>query len=233
MSDVSGVRLVGQSDRDVPAGDGWLSDGERAELARFTVEKRRHDWRLRRWTAKRAIALSAGDVPAARITVDHTDDGAPLPRVDGRPAPLGLSVSDSHGWAVAANGPAGHRIGCDVELVEPRSDAFLHDFLTDAEQRAVTAAAAHDHETANVVWSAKESALKALGVGLDRPTRSVHVDLVDGGERGWHPLRVTSDRDGVTLDGWWQRVGTHVVTVVADSATGPPVFVTLSAPGSR
>ena len=68
-------------------------------------------------------------------------------------------------------------LGCDLELVEPRSDRFVADYLTAAEQQLVLGAGPERDLVANLIWSAKESALKVLRVGLRRDTRSVEVTL--------------------------------------------------------
>jgi len=57
--------------------------------------------------------------------------------VDGQPLGADLSITDRAGWAVCV---LGHRVGCDLELVEPRSAGFVQDFFTEAEQRFVARA---------------------------------------------------------------------------------------------
>ena len=70
------------------------------------------------------------------------------------------------------------RVGCDVEIVEPRSAGFVADFLTPAEQEYVASRPDEDrHAAANLIWSAKESALKVLRTGLRRDTLSVEVTI--------------------------------------------------------
>jgi hypothetical protein len=46
-----------QSEADVPAHNDWLSVRERAFLDTIRFAKRRGDWRLGRWAAKRALAV--------------------------------------------------------------------------------------------------------------------------------------------------------------------------------
>jgi 4'-phosphopantetheinyl transferase superfamily len=55
----------------------------------------------------------------------------------------------------------GAAVGCDLELVEPSSPGFVRDFLTDIEQGYVAAQSDFDARdaAANLLWSAKESAL--------------------------------------------------------------------------
>jgi 4'-phosphopantetheinyl transferase len=121
-------------------------------------------------------------------------------------------------------GAPGRAIGCDLELVEPRSAAFVADFLTAAEQRLVAAAADGDAREllANLAWSAKESALKVLRTGLRRDTRSVSVSFPPGAAvGGWAPMTVRL-REGALFPGFWQRFGSFLLTVAATEPFEPP-----------
>jgi 4'-phosphopantetheinyl transferase len=76
---------------------------------------------------------------------------------------------------------------------------------------------------ANLVWSAKESALKVLQAGLRRDTRSVEVDVVEAtGQERWARLVVRAE-EGSVFPGWWRRYGDFVLTFAADGDPGPPV----------
>jgi 4'-phosphopantetheinyl transferase len=205
---------------DVPKGTGWLSDAEAARLAGLRFPKRRTELRLSRWTAKIAIARVVGNRSLAGIEVRPAPDGAPTPLLDGVPAPLSISLTDRADWAVCLLGPPGLAVGCDLELVEPREAVFVLDWFTPREQ-ALVAAGEHDL-LANVIWSAKESALKVLRTGLRRATRSVEVDLdpaATGAE--WTPCTVRPVEGG-SFAGWWRRYGDFVLTVAADGEHGPP-----------
>jgi 4'-phosphopantetheinyl transferase len=116
-----------------PAGD-WLTAAERsrAEALRFT--KRRTDFLLGRWTLKLAVAKVLGwpDDPAslARIEGRATTTGAPQLYIDDRPSAHGVSLSDRAGCAICLVANRSAPVGCDVEIVEPRTDAFVRDYLT-------------------------------------------------------------------------------------------------------
>jgi 4'-phosphopantetheinyl transferase len=211
---------------DVPADDGWLSPREAAWIAGMRFPKRRSEFRLGRWTAKKALALCLGlpreDLGA--IEIDRAPDGAPAPLVDGRPADAYVTMTDRADQAVCLVGPPGLALGCDLELVEPRSDAFVGDYPAPAEQRLVALAADGDPRdlVANLVWCGKESALKVLRTGLRRDTRSVEVSFPDGPSvDGWSPLSVRTV-EGAVFPGWWQRFGAFVLTVAATEAFAPP-----------
>src|SRR5581483_1022133 len=96
-------------------------------------------------------------------------------------------------------------VGCDLEVVEPRSAGFVHDFLTRGERDWVARHTDPD-AAANLVWSAKESALKVLRTGLRRDTRSVEIAYGARQIAGWQELAITVDGQQI-FPGWWQRLG--------------------------
>jgi len=223
------LRWLSAGEREPPAGDDWLTPRERSYLARMRFPKRSSEFRLGRWTAKRALAFALGVDPCggslARIEIDRATDGAPEPRLDGEPAPVAISMTDRAGWAVCVVGEPGTAVGCDLELVEPRSTAFVSDYLTPDEQRFVGSARSREESDvrANLLWSAKEAALKVLRTGLRRDTRSVEVRVLDeAGGAGWAALEVR-DAGGPVFPGWWRRYGVFLLTVAADVALPPPV----------
>ena len=114
------------------------------------------------------------------------------------------------------------RVGCDLELVESRSDAFIRQYFTPAEQSvAMEVAAEERHLRANLFWSAKESALKVLRTGLRVDTRSVEVRLdPEPAKSGWNALEVVGG--DAAFPGWWHRFGEFVLTVVAAAPVAEP-----------
>jgi 4'-phosphopantetheinyl transferase len=211
---------------DVPSGQNWLSPAETARAAQMTYAKRRSEYLIARLAAKHAIARAVGRPPRrhedlAAFEVRHRPSGAPTAAVDGAAAGVSMSLTDRADWAVCVvTASDAVSLGCDLELVEPRSDAFVRDYLTAPERRAV-AAAANTHLMANLMWSAKESALKVLQTGLRRDTRSVEVRCADGTGADWSPLEVRAV-EGTVFPGWWRRFGQFLLTVAASAPHDPP-----------
>jgi 4'-phosphopantetheinyl transferase len=208
----------------VPAGDDWLTAAERQRLAGRRSAKRIADWRLGRWTAKETIAAfleRQGQPPPARIEVLAAEDGSPEAFAGGQPLPLSLSLSHAAGRALCAVGPPGISLGCDLESIEPRGPAFVDSYLTGSEAAAL--ADVDDASRAllvNLIWSAKESALKALRCGLRADTRSVEVKVSPEANGVWHPLEVVSRREGTSFAGRWRQVGGQVATIVSRPPPG-------------
>ncbi len=227
------VYWLEQTDKDVPADDNWLCPNEVVRLTKLRFAKRRADWRLGRWTAKRAVSAYLG-WPAyprvlAMIEIRATSSGAPEAIIAGLGTPLAISLSHRAGTAMCAVSDTGVVLGCDLEVVEPRSPDFVADYFTVEEQSWVARTpSAEKPEITTLLWSSKESALKALQQGLRLDTRSVTVtpmaktpDLY-----GWSPLRI-GYVDGRVFQGWWRSADGVVRTVATDSSAGSPIHLAL------
>ncbi len=223
----TGVRWLVQRAAAVPAADDWLSPGERDRLASLRLPRRRADFRLGRWTAKQAVAGLLGPaagLPLARIEISAAPSGAPEVQLDGVRAQLAISLShrDAVALCVVASGQV--RLGCDLEVVEDHGAAFLSDYFTAEEQELVASApAAVRPQCCTLLWSAKESALKALTEGLRLDTREVVVSLPSphGGVH-WSPLRVRHTPAGEIFDGFFRIEAPLVMVVVASPAPAVP-----------
>lgn len=225
---VGDVCLAAAPASSLPEDDGWLTAAEGTILGRFRFSKRASDWRLGRWVAKEAVvaALRAGAGGAssglpgrAEVEIMAGPGGGPRARILAPGEWPGVTVSLSHagGMGFAAALVGAWRLGCDVEEVAPRSAEFVSDYLTEVEAGWVRAGGADLHARANLVWSAKESALKALGEGLRKDTRSVVVQVDDVpaslGAGGWFRLRVAVE-GGRVFSGMALRDDLRVWTVV-------------------
>jgi 4'-phosphopantetheinyl transferase len=248
------VYWLEQSEADVPPNNDWLSAGEVECLSSMRFPKRRADWRLGRWTAKRALLFyqnALGDHQAlTNIEIRPAASGAPVVFIADRRAAAAISLSHCNGHALCAIAPVGTALGCDLELVEPRSDAFITDYFTAEEQGLVAQASAADRPfLSTLLWSAKESALKALREGLRLDTRSVNVSLPEDittpkpddeacaanpiSESGqccsvWHPVEVRCT-SGEVFRGWWQQRGSLLRTLVAAPAPSSPIVLKIAA----
>ncbi|MFI5087020.1 MAG: 4'-phosphopantetheinyl transferase family protein [Terriglobales bacterium] len=165
--------------------------------------------------------------PAPKPT---TQPRAPQVMLATGPAPAEISLSHRGGVAMCAVAGPDAAIGCNLEIVEARSPAFIRDYFTDEEQMEIARAlASHQRSLVAALWSAKESALKALQEGLRLDTRSVSVRLsgwADEVDR-WYPLQVDCEH-GEVFHGWWQRAGNVVRTMVARPKPAMPILLPMS-----
>lgn len=224
-----------QNESDVPADNLWLSPEESMCLHTLRFLKRRNDWRMGRWTAKHAIAACLHlptDVSAlANVEIHAAPSGAPEAFLDGEPADIAISLSHRSDTALCTVGPCATKFGCDLERVESRSAAFVDDYFTPSEQTLFASTPPHQRPLLlALLWSAKESALKALRVGLRLDTRSMCVIpnespgqplLVPPTPGAWRPVDVRYSGSDV-FHGWWRIEGDLVRTVVSDFPILPP-----------
>jgi len=223
------VYWLEQTHADLPAGDDWLSAAEAVRRDGFRFARRRAEWILGRWTAKLAVAAYLGpngDRPALNEAEIRPDpSGAPRAFLADRPAPVTISISHRAGLAVCAVGPPATRLGCDLELVEARSDRFAAEYFTAEEQEfAASACPGGRDRLLTLLWSAKESVLKALHSGLRLDTRVVSVEPGSAlGAGHWAPLRAR-DAIGRTYEGWWLVSGELIRTLISVPSSGPPVY---------
>ncbi len=225
---------------DVPVQDDWLSARDVASLNAMRFEKRRSDWRLGRWTAKLALAshwrLPADSQTLAEIEIRAAASGAPEVFLSRNPADVSISISHSAGTALCAIGGSGAALasdlGCDLEITEPRSDAFAADYFTIPEQELIARADPADRPALlALLWSAKESALKAMRVGLRMDTRCLTVTpmfpVQFHASDTWHPLLVRLDGDR-TFQGWWRYAHPLIRTIIASRPPREPIALEVS-----
>jgi len=249
------VYWLEQNEADLPAENDWLSASEAARLNGMHFAKRRADWRLGRWTAKRALAVcldvSTHPLDLAEIEIRPAPDGAPEVFFGNKPVAVTISLSHRVGTAVCAVALSGAALGCDLEVIEPRSDGFVADYFTLEEQALVARASAADRSRLlTLLWSAKESALKALRAGLRLDTRCVIVTPADVVQRrredgvgcredvalplppscglsSWRSLQVRYTH-GQVFHGWWQHAGNLLRTLVAAPQSLPPILLKIA-----
>ena len=210
---------------DLPPSMDWLSAAEKVRLSSLRIPKRRADWMLGRWTAKRAVAgyLGLGGEPSAQIEIRSEPGGAPRAFVNREPAPLTISISHRDGRAVCAVAAPEAALGCDLEIAEPRSSAFAADYFTPAEQRIIARVSGLERwRLLALLWSAKESVMKLLRVGLriDPGEIMIETAALPDADFDWLPLR--AGYGGHIYHGWWQQAGAVISTIVADPAPGSP-----------
>ena len=204
---------------------GVLSPSELQKFSTFRFPKRRDEWLLGRWTAKTLV----NSLPAYQrysldqIEISSTFQGAPCIRLPDGTIPADcLTISHSNTFAFCALAAGSVvRIGADLEKIEVRTETFILDYFTPGERQIV---ATFPHEiratAATLIWSLKESMLKALGVGLRWDTRAVEVkslpdSLASGDTTGkWQKVTIGEAKPGQrAFAGWWQHRDPFILTL--------------------
>jgi len=216
---ISNLLCITQTSAEVPENDDWLSEEEKKVSAGFRVPKRRNDWRLGRWTAKRAICLyqnlNDGILPSLEIRA--AQDGAHLAFFKGEYGAVSISISHSRDRGLCLVGPGSFSIGCDLEWVEPREENFAADYFTPEEISLVLQAPVQRDLAETLIWSAKETALKIVRKGLSRDTRSVRIRVDFSGEvNSWRSWRCECLESSRLFQGFWRTAGGFVYTFGSD-----------------
>lgn len=155
-----------------------------------------------------------------QLEIRSASDGAPEVFYKDRAFPVFISLSHSNGRALCTMTDPGNRLGCDIEKVEVRNQRFISDYFTVNEQELIASLGKEQLALwTNLIWSAKESALKALRKGLKLDTRRVEAEFVSPDEvSNWNVLKVTFLNDGSTFKGFWRFYDGFVVTILGDGA---------------
>jgi phosphopantetheinyl transferase len=227
---------------DCPPGLLNAEEREHAQRARLATDKRWRDWLLGRWTAKNLLrslaAMSQPGLALDAITITTNRRGAPVAHLPGS-QPRAISISHSHGRAACAAADGLEAlVGIDLDYVEPRSEAFVSDFLTSEEQALAAGLPAAERDLGVMaIWAAKEAVLKALQTGLTVDTRTVSCrpEVGHEDEACWRPVAVAVNaawlgKPAPRLAGWWRRLDEWVVAVVEEAGGPPPQPVWHAAP---
>jgi 4'-phosphopantetheinyl transferase len=214
------------SNEDLAAGlipEGLLTPAEIVFFNRLKSDKRRSDWLLGRWTAKHLIqSVLAGSLSVTQIEILSEDDGAPKVKLQSSSPTISISHSHGHALCALVEQP-GVPLGADIERIEARSDQFLHDYFVREEIGLVNAAPAQARaEIATAIWSAKESALKAIRLGFIVESFTVQCLPQGDGQKGWFPVVIEWDASFLkhlapAMKGWWRVMDEFVLTLVASA----------------
>ena len=212
---------------DLPQCTDWLTPPESRVYRSLRSQKRKFDWLLGRWTVKSALQLLPG-IPRQPMTawqVLPAASGAPALLLHGERQDIGLSLSHSEKRAFCVMSTHQGALGCDIEAIEDRGPTFEETYFTANERdRLDRSPESRRPLLASLVWSAKESALKILGLGLRADTRRIEVDVPEiGPPESWAPLSVNDIQATRRFEGWW---GAHDGMVQSILAEYPPGSLT-------
>lgn len=155
-----------------------LSENEQRRLASLKNVTRRRDWLAGRYVARQLLA-ELSDLPF-EITAD---DSKPLIASED---PLFCNWSHSHGWLLAAATTLGP-VGCDIERCKarPRLESLIAKSFAETEATTLLPMSEEPQLQAFFqLWTLKEAALKADGIGIGRGLKTPEFRW----KNGWQPL---------------------------------------------
>lgn len=203
--------------------------------------KRRAEWLLGRWTAKRLLQgmlyRDTGQRLALRdLVIQNRPDGSPYATCLDGPEKINknLALTISHRGekalcaAVYTIPGITSVIGADIERIEKRSDGFATSYFTEEELADIVQTGEAERATwVSAIWSAKEAALKVVRTGLRVDTRAVSCRLSkrEDAQGGWQRFETRWNEEYFRfafpgeafflpqLQGWWRIDGNDVLSL--------------------
>lgn len=208
----------------------FLSPAEQPKYTEFRFDKRRREWLLGRWTAKRlmqAVMLEQDNRVIALDAIEIANDahGAPYVTLNAERLTFNLSLSHSFDHALCAVSTT--RVGADLERIVPREQNLVDDYFTRDEIARVNGCLPETRDLViNAIWSAKEAALKARRKGLSVDTRMVEISLAPFAvaPEHWTDFQIHfagGDAPWSSLRGWWRVMDGFVLTLAANIQESP------------
>lgn len=206
-----------------PDAEALLSHDERAAADRFLHSRDRAEHIVARALTRSVLAARTGSRPE-QLRFGRGTHGRP--RLEPGDGEVDFNLAHCDGVVVCLVGPAAIRFGIDVETTtRARNLAVADDFFAPAESAGLRALpAAEQLGRFYVLWTLKESYIKARGLGLAIPLHTFHFDV-----EGARPeIAFESDlprlEDGARDDpGRWAfellRLGNELVAVGARDAS--------------
>ena len=201
--------------------DKYFSLEEQSEYSRFKVIKRQFEWISSRIISKKMIKhiLKGEKLYFPDIRIKKEDTGQPYIYISGQGRLEGkFSLSHSNGYVFCGYSPSKELIfGLDLEKIEARSLEFVQDYFTSREIERYQVLDGNDKEEyTTMVWSAKESVLKTLGLGLSIDTRKVEIIPSENSSRltGWNSCSVKlENKMNLNMNVYWQKIDGFIRTI--------------------
>jgi 4'-phosphopantetheinyl transferase len=224
------IYLLTLSYNNLPTNKDWLSEKEQLHWQKILTVKKSQEWLFGRWTAKRMIEqyLKLENISSfldyQTVEIKARKNGVPQAFLADKKLPINISISHRAKICFCALTQNLVKIGADVELIEPRSKVFLEDYFTNNEQDFLNRKDSNEQEIfANLFWSAKESTLKALEVGLTVDTRNIEIlPITPELNNIWQPFFSLTKNREEKFFGWWRKSGEYVFTLVTNSPLAFP-----------
>jgi 4'-phosphopantetheinyl transferase len=195
-----------QHQEDVLIHQEWLHPLEIKYLNDLRFQKRKQDWLLGRWTSKKLLQqVLFQDFPMNEIEIRKGPNREPIVLFKSEPVFCRLSISHSHGQSFCVLSKEEMALGCDLEKVEIRSELFIRDYFTDLERTLFSTIYSQFFNRDNfftLLWSAKESVMKACLTGLSIPAKSIELVEIKGFKAdSWSEISLQNLRDGSLFSG--------------------------------
>ena len=152
-----------------------LSLSEAGYYTQLKSEKRKRDYLLGRWTAKKAlIEFSKKTLVMSDISIDH---GVMLQPVVVSNFLFNTQVSIAHSKtsAIAVTFPEQHPMAVDLQYVDVERQKALLSCQTTIDQQALREVRKSEIVKATLLWTLKESLSKVIKTGLTLPFSEIQI----------------------------------------------------------
>lgn len=148
----------------------WLSQEERACIEGFGAASRRREFLAGRAAARQLLARELG-VPPRDVPLRRADDDA----VDVDAGNWFVSIAHSGPHAIAACSQ--HRIGVDLEHIQPRDKGLVR-FLFPPDEHGVVDTLPYTGDASIILcWTLKEAVLKGRRTGFRTSPKGIHLTV--------------------------------------------------------
>ena len=195
-----------------PAALALLNAEERQQQQRYIPPAKRHEYLVTRVLVRRVLGEALGKAPESLQFVCN-EWGRPAVLLDSSAAPLHFNLSHTDGLVVCLVSTA-HEVGVDTELFSraPRLLALAPNVFAAKELDDLAALPADAQaQRAVLLWTLKESYIKARGMGLSLPLDGFAFRLADGAIR--LEVEPALDDDGARWQFQTQTLGPHCISM--------------------
>jgi 4'-phosphopantetheinyl transferase len=207
-----------------PAALAMLNDEERAQHQRYIPPAKRHEYLVTRVLVRTVLGEALGMAPAALRFV-RNEWGCPALAPDSVSSPIRFNVSHADGLVVCIVSTE-YEVGVDTELFSRAAKLLALAPNVFAPKELTELAALPSNEQAQravILWTLKESYIKARGMGLALPLDGFAFRFESGRVR----LEVAPalQDDGARWQFQWQTLGLHCISTAIASEKPEPVAV--------
>ncbi len=145
-------------------------------------EKRRKDYSLGRYVAKRSVGLFSGEKDLSRIEIKNGVFNQPIVKY-GNEQNLQVSISHCEHMGAAVAFQEDHPMGIDIERISSKTAKIIESQIDEDEKELIRNRERTPDFMLILLWTSKESLSKVLKTGLTVPLNLFKINrIIDKGE---------------------------------------------------
>ena len=152
----------------------------------FTSDIRRRSFLNGRIAGKIAINNVFPDIPPTSFRIISGSIGRPV--IGDLPQPYGISIAHNESWNAGLCFPLSVPMGIDIETITKKNRTIIASIFSSCE-KDLCSSEGDSLELTHLLWTAKEAAGKAIGLGFRVPTALYEIDFVETLRTESQPIR--------------------------------------------